>query len=395
MEQAVTAVIMLGAGGPSEHEALVHASRRRAAIATVEALATLNQIDRIIVATPESERVRWEADRDFAALSGSLLWDVDPPEKPFHFGRRIGDMARRLRLQRALYIGAGSMPLLSRKNLAEVVDRLSHAGERWAITNNFHSSDWLGLTDATVLPDAATRLPRDNMLGWVLKDKAGFTVQALPPTAATQLDIDTPTDLMALRWHPDTPTDLRSFLAQRLPEQPLARWKAAARVLTTPGSHVALIGRVSPHTWHVLQVNTEVWIRVFSEERGMTASGRRGGGRVRSLLAHFMERSGPKGVFDQLDEMVAAAFIDTRVFLAHHGKWPSAADRYASDLCQPEKISNARLRSFTEAAITCRAPMVLGAHGAVSGGLYALVETLQAGTDWLPDTVQAAATNHR
>ena len=395
MKQAVTAVIMLGASGPSEQEALVHASRRRAAMATVQALATLNQIDRIIMATPKSERIFWDADRDFAAISGSLLWDVDPPEKPFHFGHRIGEMARRLQLRRVLYVGAGSMPLLSRKNLAEVVDRLSRAGDRWAITNNVHSSDWLGLTDVTVLSDAATRLPRDNMLSWVLKDKAGFTVQALPPTAATQLDIDTPTDLVALRWHPDTPVDLRSFLAQRLPEQPLARWQAAAQVLTTPGSHVALIGRVSPHTWHVLQVNTEVWIRVFSEERGMTASGRRGGGRVRSLLAHFMERSGPKPVFDQLGEMVAAAFIDTRVFLAHHGKWPSAADRYASDLCQPEKISNARLRSFTEAAMACRAPVVLGAYGAVSGGLYALVETLQAGKDWLTDAVQAAATNHR
>jgi hypothetical protein len=50
---------------------------------------------------------------------------------------------------------------------------------------------------------------------------------------------------------------------------------------------------------------------------------------------------------------------------------------------QPERISDARLRDFTEAAIACRSPMVLGGFGAVSGGLFAVVETLQAGKDWL------------
>ena len=104
---------------------------------------------------------------------------------------------------------------------------------------------------------------------------------------------------------------------------------------------------------------------------------------MRSLLAHFTEHSGPKTVFNHLGEIVATAFIDTRVFLAHHGKWPSASDRYASDMYQPERISDARLRDFTEAAIACRSPMVLGGFGAVSGGLFALVETLQAGKDWL------------
>ncbi len=383
MENAVTAVIMLGTGGVSEFEALVHSSRRRAAIATAQTLSTLHQIDKIIVAAPESERAHWKADPECAGLYESLQWDFDPPGANFHFGNRIGELAYRLDLERLLYIGAGSMPLLSRKKMTEIVGRLSRAGERWAITNNFHSSDWLGMTDSTVLPEAASRLPRDNMLGWILKEKAGFRVQALPPSAATQMDIDTPTDLVALRWHPDTPAPLRSFISERLPAEPLAVWKAAARVLNAPGSHVALIGRVSPHTWQVLQAHTEVWIRVFSEERGMTASGRWGGGRVRSLLAHFTEHSGPKTVFNHLGEIVATAFIDTRVFLAHHGKWPSASDRYASDMYQPERISDARLRDFTEAAIACRSPMVLGGFGAVSGGLFALVETLQAGKDWL------------
>ena len=115
----------------------------------------------------------------------------------------------------------------------------------------------------------------------------------------------------------------------------------------------------------------------------MTASGRWGGGRVKSWLADYMEHAGQSSVFKQLGDMVDAAFFDTRVYLAHGGKWPSTADRYASDLGQPEHISDLRLRSFTEAALECRAPVVLGAFGAVSGGIYALVETLQTGKGWL------------
>ena len=386
MENAVTALIMLGPGGISDFEALVHSSRRQAAISVAQTLATLHHIEKIILVAPESEREHWEMQPEYTQLADFVQWDFDSPEINFHFGNRIGEIAVRFDLERLLYIGAGSMPLISRDTLNEVVQKLSSAGRRWAITNNFHSSDWLGLTDASVLSDAATRLPRDNMLGWVLKDRAGYRVHTLPPSAATQLDIDTPTDLVALRWHPDTPEKLRDFLTQRLPADPLSRWKAAARVLDTPGSHVALIGRISPHTWQVLQSNTEVWIRVFSEEQGMTSSGRWGGGRVRSLLAQFIERSGPEIMFEDLSKMVAAAFIDTRVYLAHHGKWPSTSDRYASDMLQPEQIVDARLRDFTEAAMCCSSPMLLGAFGVVSGGLYALVETLQSDKDWLLDT---------
>ena len=54
--------------------------------------------------------------------------------------------------------------------------------------------------------------------------------------------------------------------------------------------------------------------------------------------------------------------------------WPSAADRFYSDLRQPEKISDPWVRRFTEAAIEAPIPVVLGGHSLVSGGLYALVE---------------------
>ena len=155
------------------------------------------------------------------------------------------------------------MPLLKIEVLEEIIDKIIKAPGKYAITNNFHSSDWLGITDGSVLPMLTKLLPRDNMLGWVLQNKGGFVVEALPPSAGTQLDIDTPTDLVAMRWHPDTPSDMRFFLTKNLPHEPLVRWEKAAKALNTPGNHVALIGRVSPYLWQMMQSNLEVWTRVF------------------------------------------------------------------------------------------------------------------------------------
>ena len=383
MAQPVTAVVMLGTSGSTSAERLVHDARRTAAIVTIQMLASLDQITQIVVASPSPESSTWLASPDFVPPSTNLVWDIDRPGDDFHFGNRLIKIVKEYGLERVLYVGGGSMPLIGKRILDNVVSYLSTAGTRRAITNNIHSSDWMGFTDASALIRFAARLPRDNMLGWVLREQAEFKVRVLPPSAATRLDIDTPTDLVALRWHPDTPPILRSYLIERLPRPLLDRWKAAAQVLDTPARQIALIGRVSPNVWQALQYNTEVWIRVFSEEQGMTASGRLGGGRIQSLLANYMEHVGQAAVFKQLGEIVDAAFFDTRVYLAHNGQWPSAADRYASDLGQPEKISDHRLRRFTEAALNCRAPIVLGAFGVVSGGLYALIETLKTGKDWL------------
>jgi len=76
---------------------------------------------------------------------------------------------------------------------------------------------------------------------------------------------------------------------------------------------------------------------------------------------------------------VEAVFFDTRVVLAHHRLWPSAADRYASDLGLADRIQDSFLREFTAAAVNAPIPIVLGGHGVVSGGLYALVEIAEAG----------------
>jgi hypothetical protein len=77
--------------------------------------------------------------------------------------------------------------------------------------------------------------------------------------------------------------------------------------------------------------------------------------------------------------MTEAVFFDTRVALAHAGRWPPATDRYASDLGLPEQVADGWLREFTRAAIEAPMPVVLGGHGVVAGDLYGLVEIARAG----------------
>ena len=380
MSRKITALIMLGKSGTSNCEALVHNARRKAAIYTVQNLSKIDKVENIIVAVPQQEKYVWEQDDYFKNSSENIIWDLDPLDHPFHFGHRVSGIVRKNNLEHMLYIGGGSMPLLKLTILEEVIDKLIKARDKYAITNNFHSSDWLGITDGSVLPMLTKWLPRDNMLGWVLQNRGGFIVDTLPPSAGTQLDIDTPTDLVAMRWHPDTPSEMKSFLVNNLPNESLARWEKAAQKLNTPGSQVALIGRVSPYLWQMLQSNLEVWIRVFSEERGMTSRGRWGGGTVQSLLGHYIDILGANVLFEKLDEMVDVGFVDSRVYMAHHGEWPTASDRFASDLFQIDQIRNDNLRRFTQAALECNSPIILGAYGSVSGGLYSLVETIKTGT---------------
>jgi len=70
--------------------------------------------------------------------------------------------------------------------------------------------------------------------------------------------------------------------------------------------------------------------------------------------------------------------FDNRVILAARGLWPSALDRFNSDLYRWDKVENPFLRRFTRAAEAARTPVVLGGHSVVAGGLMALVESFEA-----------------
>jgi hypothetical protein len=149
----------------------------------------------------------------------------------------------------------------------------------------------------------------------------------------------------------------------------------ARQALMTPAKQVIIAGRVSQSTWAYLESKTLCWMRVFSEERGMRASGRLAGGLVRSLLADYLELVGLERFFAEMGELADAVFLDSRVILAAHkrGAWPSPADRFNSDLRRPAEIADPFLHDFTSAALAAPIPIVLGGHSLVSGGLLALL----------------------
>jgi CTP:molybdopterin cytidylyltransferase MocA len=361
---------MLGSEGPGPVERWVAAGRLAAALDVIELLRRLPSVAQIVVATSERQAAQ-------AHARLPVDWDFDPPGIPFHFGHRLAGLVERYPAAAHVYLGAGSLPLLPGAVLAEAIGEAIAAGQPLAITNNLYSSDWIVLNCAQAIRQRPDRLPNDNALGWVLKTEAGVAVRALPPSAATRLDIDTPADLLLLSLHPHIGPHLRRFLTSQ-PHAP-TQWLNAGRCLFTPGGQVALVGRVASGVWAHVEAHTQAWVRVFSEERGMSASGRQGAGQVRSLLGVLLEELGHEKFFGQLAQIVQAGFIDTRVLLAHQRRWPSAADRYASDLGLADQVSDPWLRALTAAAAGAGIPLVLGGHGVVAGGLYGLVEIAQSG----------------
>ena len=367
---------MLGPEGPGEAEQWVAGGRLAAALDAVDMAARVPGVDRIVLATSERQLANQYPQLD-------VQWDFDPAGQGFQFGSRLSGLLERYPAQAYIYLGAGSLPLIDSEVLAQAVQDVTRATQPLAITNNLYSSDWMAFNCPGAVRDRPERLETDNALGWVLKTEAGVEVRGQPPSAGTRLDIDTPADLLLLAHlvdhGPHLRRNLENYLRPAASQRDGSRWLAAGRRLFTAGGQVALIGRVSSAVWGHVEANTQAWIRVFSEERGMTASGRLAAGQVKSMVSAHLNRLGPTAFFDELSELAQAVFFDTRVVLAHSRRSPSTGDRYASDLGLVESIRDPWLRQFTAAALEAPIPIVLGGHGVVTGDLYGLVEVAHAG----------------
>jgi hypothetical protein len=93
-----------------------------------------------------------------------------------------------------------------------------------------------------------------------------------------------------------------------------------------------------------------------------------------SVLGLLLERDGPEATGGLLARLADAAVVDTRVLLAHRlgrdeAAWPSAEDRFASDLLLPDRIIDPWLRAFTVSAAAAPIPILLGGHTLVGPGL--------------------------
>jgi hypothetical protein len=296
-------------------------------------------------------------------------------ETPFHFGRVLAQVVQARRFDEVAYFGAASAPLATADILAGWRDQARQLAGNGVLVNNLYSTDWAILDDARRVVGLAERLPTDNPLGWVLSREAGVMVRTPPAVSAARSDVDTPGDLALLRRHPDLGPHLKQAL-EAFPEDLGRRADSLAQILQTPAESLALIGRVSETAWREIVRRSQVWVRVFAEERGMRASGRLARGEVSSLLAEMVEERGAPPFVARLEQLVDGVLWDTRVWMAHRGPWPSAADRMASDLGWTDDVGDPALRSLTHAVAQSRRPMLTGGQGVVAGSLRAFVESV-------------------
>ena len=365
VDRGAGVVLMVGGGGTGTSiERTMRRARQAAAQDLIAHTLKLPDVFPIVVL---SDDAAWLDTLD----SRHLKLELTSPDSSFHFGRVLTRLIERYRLHCCFYLGAGSAPLLSTSALAEVLDTVV-AKQPLLMTNNLHSSDWAAFAPADTLVPLASWLERDNALAWVWQEKTGFPARALPRSTATQMDIDTPFDLLALARHPAIHPHLRGFL-DRL-DWPMSHLDAAMDALCREASQIIIAGRVSSWTWRLLEQHTRAWVRVFAEERGMRASGRQARGEVRSLLGDHLDLVGVERFFESLETMADAILLDNRVILASRGLWPCDADRFHADLLMDTHVSDPFLRALTVAARSAPMPVVMGGHSLVAGGLAVLLE---------------------
>jgi len=371
MADDLALIVMAGGGGDTPVEQSVAEACRAAARDTIERALEADVASRIIVVTDQAEWANTLADLPVHV-------DLDASSAPFQFGRRLAGVVVRHQIHRAFYLGGGSAPLMDGVMLRAIADSIRRE-DKLIVTNNIFSSDWAAFAPADVAVQHADQLRSDNSLGWVLSQQGGLAAREWPRSAATQFDLDTPTDLIiaGLKRSHGSPRPLGSIGPHLQAHTESLGWndlhvRAAAQALMTPAKQVIIAGRVPQSTWAHLEAKTLCWMRVFSEERGMRASGRLASGQVRSLLADHLQLVGLDGFFHEMSNLADAMFLDSRVILAACKAWPSPADRFNSDLRRPQDIADPFLRDLTAAAIGAPIPVVLGGHSLVSGGLLAL-----------------------
>lgn len=374
LAEKVTLFLFVGGKGQSDVERALDGARQAAARDLLEVLLGAGAIGRAVVATDDPVWGDTLSDLPVDV-------DLDPPGGSFHFGRRLAALIERYQARRVLYSGGASAPLLSAECWSQVLHRLAEA-ERLATTNNLHSCDWVGFTSAAEMIPLLAQETSDNAVAWVLANQGGVPVESLPTSAATRFDLDTPVDLLIAQRHPAIGPHLRAFLDGL--GWASSRLDGVLAEMAREGGSLAIIGRVSSAAWGALERATRCWVRVFAEERGMRASGRQARGEARSLLSDYLELVGVERFFEELAGLVDGVLLDNRVILAARGLWPSAADRFNSDLYQWERVGEPFLRRFTRAAAEARIPVVLGGQSVVAGGLMALVEAFELGKEGAP-----------
>ncbi|MBI2955146.1 MAG: hypothetical protein HYY30_12580 [Chloroflexi bacterium] len=363
--EKVSFLIFLGRAAASPVERMLAEADQAIALDTIEKALSLDVCQQVIVATNSEE---------FGRHLASLPVIVELDDEPFHFGGYLRRLIRKHNIRYPFYIGGGSAPLLTATQMAMICEQLL-AQDNVVLANNLYSADFVAFTPGEAI-DAIRPPETDNDLAYSLHHQAGLPVLATEYSAATQMDVDTPTDLMTLHLHLGVGRHTNELL-QGL-DLDIDNIAAVVSAMNDPAAQLLVAGRIGSRALKILESETACQTRAFSEERGMRASGREATGRARSLLGFYLESQGADGFVNVLKELGDAALIDSRVIFAHLGLNLTPADRFNSDLLRPEEIENPVAREFTVAVREAPIPVVLGGHSIVAGGLLTLVEAARA-----------------
>jgi len=296
-----------------------------------------------------------------------------------------------------IVLGSGAVPLLTPRDARQLVEA---AGSRApvALTNNRYSSDVCAVGRAAVLRDLPP-LPSDNALPRWLEERAGQAVMELPGHDRLAIDIDTPLDLALAARIPGCPAGLRRLAADE--HLAIPALDALRALAADPRRELLVAGRSGSRTLRWLETHVRCRVRFLAEERGLRASselaiGDRQGTSLglgapqdrgaswerratpprppRSTLGRLLHERGPDALGAIVAELADGAILDSRVLLADRlgadeDAWPSAEDRFASDLLRPTGIADAWLRALAAAAAVAPVPILLGAHTIVGPGV--------------------------
>jgi len=308
-------------------------------------------------------------------------------ERQWRDGIAFGDLLASLAPARGgiIVLSGGAVPLLRPRDARRLVETAA-SDSHIALTNNRYSSDVCAVARAHSLADLPP-LPSDNALPRWLEELAGYDVSELGARDRLGIDLDTPSDIALAALSRAAPRWLREASAARRLEVPrLAELRALAR---DPHEELLVFGRSSARTLSWLERNVRCRVRFLAEERGLRASTTLAisaptstgvaQGQPRATLGLLLDQRGPAALDEVVAELGGGAIVDSPVLLAHRmgadeSAWPTAADRFASDLLRAHEVKDRWLQALTESAAESRLPVLLGGHSLVGPGIPLLLD---------------------
>lgn len=319
-----------------------------------------------------------------AGATEAVVRREPPDDTPF--GARLRRLLAELRPPGGLVVlGAGAIPLASAADRRAFVAKAA-AANPGALANQRYSADIIAIAQAAETLRELPDIPTDNALPRWLAEAAGVPVADLRERRRLAMDADSPLDLLLIDG------------ARGIEPLPLPDERDAERVRTNlaalraiaadPGAEIFVAGRTSAADLRWLERRTQSRTRALIEERGLrTAPGEERAGRSNrrpphSLLGALLDRDGWGSLGHHLEALADGALLDSRVLLAHRlggseRAWPSAEDRFASDLLLPDRVGDPWLRALTQAAVDAPIPVLLGGHSLVGPGVR-----LALGSSW-------------